>query len=214
MGRITTFIALSGGVDSTHCLWRWLRDNPRSTGKEILVHHVLLHQRRRDVEKEACTKILKYLNSKKMTNYRYVETSFCRGTLGGKLYDLHIIGIMSGYVLSVRPYKDLRTILGCYCKEESPRTVALIAKGMTMRQASEQVKGSRQLQFINNIEFISGKKYDYQAPYIAMKKKEMIDELPQELRQAVWFCRNPKDGKPCTKCFNCRRVLPSLKSYI
>ena len=214
MDKITTFIALSGGVDSTYYLWKWLSENPKNKGESILIHHVLLHQARKQVEKVACDKILKYLTSQGMTNYQYVETVFSRGTLRGSLYDLPIVGLISGCVISTKSCKYLTTILGCYCREESPKTVRLIGRGKTFREACNTMPDSRQSQFIKNIEYINKKTYSYESPYILKSKMQMIDELPQELREAVWFCRLPKNNNPCKRCFNCRRVLPHLKKYV
>ncbi len=208
--KITTFMALSGGVDSTYFLWKWLSENPPKNGKTILVHHVLLHKSRKEVEKAACDKILAYLTKNGMDNFKYVETTFDRGTSTGRLYDLNIVGAISGFI--VGNYRDIDTVLGCYCAEESPNIIKMMKSGRTLRDIADKER-FRSCHFIRNIEYYSNKKYKYVSPWITKTKRQMIDELPQELRMATWFCRTPNEGKPCGKCFNCRRCLTHIKGY-
>lgn len=51
---MNTFLALSGGIDSTYNLWRWLSNHPNQT---LLVHHVVYYNRegRADLEKKQFT---------------------------------------------------------------------------------------------------------------------------------------------------------------
>lgn len=210
MGSLTTYIAYSGGFDSTYYLWKWLKENPPSKGQSILVHHVYLHNARKKVEGAACDTILALLKKQGMSNFHYIKTVFSRGNIRGRIFDLDAIGIMSGFVLTNHG-RNVNTVLGCYCAEESTNIISMLNSGMTMRKIAD-TSSFRSSIFIRHIEYITQKRYDYVSPYIRTKKADMIKELPMDIRNAVWYCRTPtKQGMPCGTCFNCKRCFNQIQ---
>ena len=199
----TTYINLSGGVDSTYYLWRWLKEHPDET---ILVHHCLYNKLRRDVEAEATNKILQRLKDNGLNNFRYVETEFNRGTVRTVLVDVCVMGAISGIILRGR--RAVKNVLMSYCWEETPKIRAWLRQKRSLRTfpASE-----RSGVFIRAIELFARRQFVFQIPYMNVTKEQMIKELPMELLDATWFCRKPRKGKPCGGCFNCNRCLPHIR---
>jgi 7-cyano-7-deazaguanine synthase in queuosine biosynthesis len=196
------YINLSGGVDSTYYLWRWLKENP---DKKILVHHCVFGRVRNEVEKEASEKIIEWLKKKGHNNFQYVTTTFHKGNVRGSLFDVVAIGAVSGVVL--RCYKTVEKVLLPYCFEET----AIIRKHLEHSDIRSLENTHRTGCFMDSVEATSGRKMEFLPLYMDRKKADMIAEMPSDLVKLTWFCRKPQKGKPCTKCFNCRRVLPHLK---
>jgi 7-cyano-7-deazaguanine synthase in queuosine biosynthesis len=195
------YINLSGGVDSTYYLWRFLRENPDS---KVLVHHCLLNEARKEVEKTATDKIINYLRTQGIENFTYTESRFTRKGIHGNLMDIDIIGFMSSLVLKNKiKYPDIKTIILPYCYEETPIIRKHFADNISLKNMDTKNRTKR---FIDVIELMSRRKYNFIIPYIKKTKQEMIAEMPKELFELTWYCRAPKEGKPCMKCFNCKRV--------
>jgi len=200
--KTTHFINLSGGIDSTYYLWRWLKDHPREM---IRVHHCKFNWTRLELENSASENIIKWLGKAGYTNIDYVATKMSRGTVKGKIHDIEMIGAVSGFAARV---KDIHTVLLSYCYEETPIIRAHIQKGFSIKSLEAK---HRTAIFIKMMELGAKRSFDFSLPYINKTKKDMINELPSELLDMTWFCRKPKDGSPCGNCFNCKRVLPALK---
>lgn len=195
------YMNLSGGVDSTYYLWRFLRENPES---KVLVHHCLLNESRKEVEKKATDNVIEWLRANGYNNFSYAESKFTRKGIVGSIMDVDIIGFMSGLVLKNRTkYPDIKTVLLCYCHEETPIIRKHLEQGIGLKKMDTK---NRTRRFIDVIELMSRRKFNFIIPYIKKTKQEMIAEMPKELFEMTWYCRAPKDGKPCMKCFNCKRV--------
>ena len=197
------YINLSGGVDSTYYLWRWLKENPN---KKILVHHCVFGRVRNEVENKASRNIIEWLRKKKLDNFIYVTTTFHKGNVRGSLFDVVAIGAVSGVVL--RCYKNVTSVLLPYCYEETSIIRKHLAEGKSIRTLDNNHRTGC---FMDSIEATSGRKIEFLPLYMDKKKADMIKEMPADLVNLTWFCRKPKNGKPCEGCFNCRRVLPTLK---
>lgn len=46
-------------------------------------------------------------------------------------------------------------------------------------------------------------------PIIKWNKKIIKSTLPPQLLEHIWYCENPFEGKPCTKCDTCNRFNQS-----
>lgn len=197
------FINFSGGVDSTYYLWKFLK----STKENILVHHCLLFERRREVEAKACKDILKYFKQNGLKNFEYVETEFSRKGVKGKIYDIEPLYFMAGMV--IRAYKDIKNVYIPICKEElSGSWGDLLKKGKPWSEYED--KGGRFYKSMLYCTTYSDKNLTFQTPYYNVTKRQMINEMPKELFDMIWYCRRPQGGKPCKSCFNCKRVRKAL----
>lgn len=202
----TTFINLSGGVDSTYYLWKWLRENP---DEQILVHHCLYFQKRLKEEKEAVDKILKYLKKNGLTNFKYVETGIQRGTLRGRVLDIEVLSGISAIVVKCDP--TVKNVLLSYCSEECKALWEHLKYGGEVDTFDENHRYSR----INKVlEVLTQREFSYIC-YRGkdgglLSKKEMIHTMPKELFELTWFCRRPSNGRPCGVCHTCKKVKKAL----
>lgn len=199
--KLTTFINLSGGVDSTYYLWRWLRENPSET---ILVHHCLYFQKRVEEEKKAVDSILAYLKRQGLNNFKYVETGMQKGTLHGKVLDIEALSGITAVVLKCHP--SVKQVLLSYCAEECEPLSTHLKK----HEVSTFDPSHRYSRVNKVLETITERFFSYFC-YRGkngglLSKKEMMSEMPQELFKLTWYCRHPVSGEPCGSCFNCKRV--------
>jgi len=195
-------INLSGGVDSTYYLWRWLNEHPN---ERILVHHCLLFKRRREVEKTATENILKYFKDKGFNNIVYVESEFSRNGVKSKLYDIEVVYFLAGCVL--KTFRKVKTVLMTRCKEEFNSNKELKAHFQKGGTLNNFVNNNNRVSLAVQFAKMEGRsKASFESPYQDKTKEEMIKEMPKELFALTWYCRSPVEGKPCKKCFNCRRV--------
>lgn len=204
---ITAFVNLSGGVDSTYYLWRWLREHPEET---IVVHHCLFLKRRLTQEKNACDNVLNYFRSVGLNNFRYVETGIQRGTLQGKILDIELLSANTGVALKLNP--SAKTLLLPYCKEETSALDVHLKGGGTI----ETYDHNHRYWKVNQVyELLAGRELQYhfyRSPDgRLLSKREMIQEMPKELFEKTWYCRRPREGEVCGKCHTCRKVNRALE---
>lgn len=208
--NVTAFINLSGGVDSTYYLWRWLNEN-RGNGNKILVHHCLFLKKRVKEEKQACDKILNFLNSKNLINFIPIETEMKKGTLRGRTLDIEMLCGMASIV--VKLYPNIKDVLLPYSQEETSSLHGHLKSGGTINTYDP----NHRYYFVNKVmELITGRQFNYifypdgeEGGLIS--KREMIQEMPQELFEMTWYCRRPVNGEVCGKCHTCRKVQRALK---
>lgn len=186
-----TLLNFSGGIDSTLCLYNYLRDNPHKT---LLINHVNLknHEGRQDVENAAVHKILKKIQEMGYKNFRYIESSFDYGSIGWIVKDHELIAFFSGTIFRAPKYKDLKNIIVPFIK-------------MEMHTPGREVIYRRVFEALN-----PDREYNMIFPLIDMTKEEIIKATPKELLELTWYCRTPKEGKPCGKCITCVDVHPHL----
>lgn len=205
----THFINFSGGVDSTYYLWKWLQEH---RSERIAIHHCLLFQSRREVEKQATDAILAYFRKQGWTNFDYVETEFSRKGLSSLLYDIEVVFCMGG--LAMKRFRKVHTVIMSRCLEEFNGNHGLKRhfknKDATLNNFDDP--RNRVSVAIQAIQLLSYRKINIISPYQHKPKAEMIKEMPPELFALTWYCRSPVSGKPCGKCFNCRRVKSMLKT--
>ena len=205
--KLTTFLNLSGGVDSTYYLWKWLTDNP---DEKILVHHCLYFERRVRHEKDACERILEYLTDHGLTNFKYVETAMQKGTLKGKVLDIEAMCGISSIVVKNHP--SVHNVLLSYCAEESPPLNMHIKGGGTMDNFNTTHRYFR----INKVmELITERNFNYicyrGSDGGLLSKKEMIHTMPRKLFDLTWYCRRPNGDKPCGSCHTCKKVRKAFR---
>jgi|688.fasta_scaffold105289_3 hypothetical protein len=185
----TTLIQLSGGVDSTYVLWKWLVENPN---EYCLVHHIKLmnYEKRYDYEIEAIDKILRWLDSKGLKNYFYVQNTFDYGNFPTVITDVEICGFNAGVLLRSYRWSDIKKIL------------------LPIYGTNTEREKSRRL-----LMEVTSRRNDYEVVYPIgnMDKSDVIRELPRELLNLCWYCRVPLDNKQCGQCFTCRKVESSIQ---
>jgi hypothetical protein len=202
MREPSAFINLSGGVDSTYYLWRWLRENPDEL---ILVHHCLFLMRRLKEEKEACDNILNYLVKENLSNFLYVETGMQKGNLNKRTLDIEMLCGMASII--VKSYPEIKTMLLPYSREETSALNAHYESGNDIRTYDNT---HRYWKVNKVLEVITGRDFDYlmyREGAGIISKQRMIQDMPDELFRLTWYCRRPQNGLPCGKCHTCRKVF-------
>ncbi len=180
----TTLIQLSGGIDSTYILWKWLLEHPTET---CIVQHIVLKnsEGRIDVEKNAVYKILEYLKSKNLTNFIYIENYVDYGRLGIPIKDVELCGFFASMILRVKKWRFIKEIL------------LPIYDPHTQRE-------SRRLEIMKIIGVSPSTKILY--PLENKLKSDIIKEMPEDLYNLCWYCRKPQNGQKCEKCPTCVEV--------
>ncbi len=187
---MNTFIALSGGIDSTYNLYQWLKKNPK---QRILVHHINYYsfEGRGDYEKKAVQDVLKWLRSKGYKNFKYVETTFDNSKFGRMGFDSEVLAPIHAFV--IKRYKTLRTYILNAPKDEYDRL------GSELQRRNEFSK--------KILETILGYQMNYITPLAKMSKQEIIADMPKDLLELCWYCRHPRaDGSTCGQCHTCKQV--------
>ncbi len=192
-------INLSGGIDSAHCAWDYLR-----RGEKIILHHCNMTTpfKRLEHETRAVKNILNYFQKNKFT-FLFIETGIDLGyPPKGAVRDLEVIWMMCGFLARRFPFE---TIVACGNKEdyeEQNMIPSPFHPHHTLREREEQT-----FKLIERFAFRSLKK---EAPFQQMSKKDIILRMPEDLLKLTWSCRMPRRGEPCGRCTACkllRRVL-------
>lgn len=195
-----TLLNFSGGVDSTYCLWDYLRKNPDKT---LLVHHIHWQtvSNRHDQESRAVQRILEWLDSQGLSNYELLETWVDIRQLGVRPIDHQIVAFMTGTLLLNPKYKNLKYVLLPTPKDEIER--------LGMRVLERIWSDGRAIRDAIRITMRPIRKPALQTlqPVKNMYKWQMIMEMPEELFDRTFYCRTPTEtGGPCGKCHTCKQV--------
>lgn len=190
----TSLINISGGVDSVYDAWKSLE-----SGGHVLLHHCVLKSRtnRWSYEKKAVNHSLSFFRNNGMKNFVYVETEFDYGTVNHLIYDVELIGFLTGLVLRNPRYSSIKKVVVSVNKDDpsgrdlsSPRRVVANSLATT----------------------VIGREIDFVYPHINMTKKQIIDDMPQDLLSGLWWCRVPKNGNKCGSCKPCKEINNIIKT--
>lgn len=180
----TSLIQLSGGIDSTYVLWKWLKENPNEF---CVVHHINfkgLSQDRVSEERMAVDRILKWLDSKGLNNYFYVENGFDYGNFTSSVYDVELCGFLAGVILYSPRWASVKNMIHSIYDYDSKRE--------HKRKELMRITSQRDVESI--------------YPLKNKEKWQVIMEMPEELLQLCWYCRNPKLENICGECHTCIEV--------
>jgi 7-cyano-7-deazaguanine synthase in queuosine biosynthesis len=203
---ITTLLNFSGGMDSTHVLYTWLKNNPSEV---LLVHHINLRHSKEDRltnEQKAVKNVLKWLKRNGLTNFIYHESSFDYGDLPRiSVKDIQIVALFAGIILRTPQWKAIDKVLLSWHKGEVDRID--IQKG-------KRVKAMFTALEVPEVEFL--------FPIENMSRKEMAATMPTELLRLTHSCRKPNGFKNCGRCKTCIelkeakifKIVGSVKNYV
>jgi 7-cyano-7-deazaguanine synthase in queuosine biosynthesis len=193
--KYAALINWSGGFDSTYVLYNWLKNNPPSTGKKLLVHHCILKnkQGRAKFERNATEQIEKILRDQGLTNWDLVITEFDFKHYPRLVNDIEIIGFLTG----------------CLLRNHEVNSVIISASALDFTLPNYQDRAKRRFDIINAV--TENKEIKYEYPIKDTERQQLILSLPKEIRKSVHFCRSPKKNLPCKQCITCKETLPFLK---
>lgn len=194
--KMDSILAFSGGVDSTYCLYDYLRKNKDKT---LLVHHVRMkhYEGRMEYELKAVRSILEWLRKNGLDNFVYSESGFDYGDITFVHYDIVTAGYFTGVILQNPKYRDIKYVIATTNREEA-HTDSL-----------EQVKGEKRRVLRDNLIRLVAKRDTIETvyPIYNIAKRDLVRKMPKDLFKLCWYCRRPtKEGKACGVCFTCCRV--------
>jgi 7-cyano-7-deazaguanine synthase in queuosine biosynthesis len=199
MDEKSTIISFSGGVDSTYCIWRFMKENPE---KKIILHHLILkysneNNKRWKKEKEAVFNILHWFRINGYNKqFQYMESSFEYGKIKNAIYDIETTAIFLGIIM--RANKNIDEILISTNKDDAHGETDL-----------EKIKQIKKRQSRDTIYELFSQRNDFNINYYAYQKtkQQMIEEMPKSLIALCWYCRSPKNStmKPCGECHACNQ---------
>lgn len=180
-------LMFSGGLDSTGVFWKLINEK-----EEIHVHHLYLSNKenRAEAESVAVKNIIDYM--KKIREFSYTESFHEYPSYNGNfMWDSDIYNFVAGTIcISIKTIKE-------------------VAIGRTKSDIGIDQRAERGTKILNILSPNVKKIY----PVGEMKKKEIYDMLPEELRKLTWSCRTPiyKDGdiEKCQKCKTCLEIKKS-----
>ena len=187
-------INLSGGIDSTYAAYHALK-----SGESVLLHHCVLKSRtnRWQQEKKAVAHALNYFAKVGLNNYTYVETGFDYGKISYLIYDVELMGFLTGLVLRNPKYKSVKKVI-VSINSNDPSALDINTPRRVRANALTDVLMERPIEF--------------EYPYVHISKKDMIKGLPRDLLSGLWWCRTPRGGNKCGRCKPCREINPTIKN--
>lgn len=181
----TVLVSWSGGIDSTSCLWQLLRD-----GCSVLAHHVVLKtpEGRWEAESKAI-KAQREWFARHGYSFIYHETGFDYGTIRKFTRDINITAFTAGFVLIGYPTVS-KAVISSSADDER-------------RLGTDPAIQARRRQLT---ELMAGRQLGWLSPSIRKPKTQVMAEMPPDLLSLCWYCRRPREGKPCGQCRTCREV--------
>ena len=188
--KLTTLLHLSGGQDSTYVAWKWLKDNPNEA---LLIHHVNLlsgGENRLVQENRAVRNILEFFRSEGLDNFVCYESDFSYGNLPRiSIKDIQICTVFSSIILRTPQFNNIKKILLAWHKGEVNEPG--INRGY-------RVKAMLKAFEIDGVEL--------EFPIDEMTRRQMADDMPEDLLKLVHTCRKPDKRGACGKCKTCREM--------
>lgn len=191
-GRV--FVNLSGGIDSAYGMWLAL-----SRGIPVVAHHCHLINRegRHLVEAEATRRVMDYLRSVGLKDFTYYESSFDYRTLPRIIYDVELMGWITGMALRSKLLADVSTVMVTANSEDPTARNAQSRRGRIRRESAEMA---------------AYRTLNWWWPFRHMTKSAMVGSMPPGLLECCWWCRKPHNGAACLHCHTCKHMAPILAS--
>ena len=183
----------SGGVDSTYCLARILKE---SKYERVHAHHIALHnfERRGNAESEALRKLMPKLQQ--IRPFTFTENLIDDSRMPTMVYDMARVCFEAGAVSKGFYHHPNQIVfdkwtIGTHEAEGHNWERWEVIKHAT--RAAEWTKGREKF-----IEF------ELQPMVSKAAEMEYLEKLG--LLEDCWYCRTPQNGKPCNNCKTCAEV--------
>ena len=200
-GKNRSLVMLSGGIDSTAALWHVLH-HPEIYG-EILVHHIHIQnfEARWKAEAVAVKNVLEYMEKHAPTPFHASESTINTPGLGNNiLYDVEVIGFITGYMTSRDP-RITKVIIAATATDFELGASDSVIRGKRMHNAYHPEEEDHSARI---------KEY----PQSHLTKDQVYHSVPPELAKLTWSCRTPHyvDGKPmeCGRCKTCKVEMKNI----
>lgn len=189
--NVDTLLLLSGGIDSTACLWQRARD-----GLPTRTHHVMLAdwEGRQIHENRATTQVLAWIQQQyPRAQITHTESGVDFRTVRRIPRNHYLWGYWAGVLMHQK--SGLTTIVVPRNKDDfsDPR-------------AGETYDRS----YLTSVELMTGQQPRLIYPILSYTKADLVKMLPEDLLKRTWWCRRPNAGQPCHTCSTCKKVEPNL----
>src|SRR5690606_3511262 len=181
-------INLSGGFDSTACVYKYLTENP---DKRLLVHHCVMKKslsriNRHANEIKAVDSIVRWLKLNGLNNFDLVKTYVDVTEAEPRLNDMHTVAFNTVQVLSRSKFE---------CQD---LTICASKLDFLQRTYPDRVEKRRQLYEI----YLPELRFHY--PIKEMSRRQVIESLPKDLARLPYWCQAPnQEAGHCGKCYVC-----------
>lgn len=212
MSQNTILLMYSGGIDSTGVLHQ-LFTNPEFNTRPLIVHHIFLQNRelRAEPEAKAVETILDYYAAE-YPNREFTYSHNIFNTLGFASlksdsfpYDMDVYSFIAGNICVAR--KDISQVA-------TGRTITDTENGGT----NFQRRASRAQQIFAAVFSLEKEpRPNYVFPMLYFSKEKIWASLPEKVRNAAWYCREPaftapETAQPCQQCVTCKEVAEFIQS--
>lgn len=206
--KYTSIVNLSGGVDSTFLLLKYLSEQ-----KNVVVHHcnMINGEGRYLAEKSATSKVITWLKDNGLSTFEYYESGFDYGNLPYILKDIEVIAVFTSAILRAPSFHHIEEIaVSANATDESnnPHDISVINRQSILNTLKPP--------------FVEAK---LTFPIIHISKEDMVRSLPVDLLQLTWFCRKPtyynadnekvhyRDEDSAVYAETCKRCIPCVKIF-
>jgi 7-cyano-7-deazaguanine synthase in queuosine biosynthesis len=186
----------SGGIDSTYTLAKLLHDS----SFKIHAHHIVLNniERRSKAESQAISKLMPKLH--RIRPFTFTENLIDDSRMPTMVYDMARVCFEAGAVSKGFYHHPNQIIfdkwtIGTHEAEGHNWERWEVIKHAT--KAAEWSKGREKF-----IEFELQPMVSKRAEMMYLKEFGILDDC--------WYCRTPRDGKPCNQCKTCDEVKGAL----
>lgn len=186
----TLLVNLSGGIDSTYCLYQALRD-----GYKVLAHHIELknNQNRHIMERAAVTRV-KRLIKQDGYSFRLLKSGFDLGTIPHRPSDLWVWSFFTGVILAAPGFQHINWVA--------------ISSHLDSPFMMDEERDKRRKEIVFNT---ANREVNFYYPIGQMLKKEVVAKIPTRYLNASWYCRVPQRDRPCRRCETCHQVQEGLE---
>lgn len=192
------YMALSGGLDSAYLGWRLL-----TFGYRMVFHHCSLKTpgNRWRQEDAATDAILDWYQQQGLTQWERLNTAVdVRRDVGYRLVDQETILWIAS--VHLRPY-DGEQNRG---KQNPLSDVEHIVFAHHYEATAGTFGDSRFDRAWQMFELLVRRSITPINPMYHHDKQRMIRDMPRELLDRCWWCREPQNTRPCGRCWQCRQL--------
>lgn len=202
--RSDTLLMLSGGIDSTWCLWQRAR-----AGLPTRTHHVTLsdHEGRAAVEDRASAAVVEWVRAhaappapgtgtgRAEDMVQHTSSSVGWGTTGWLPRNYWLWAYWAGAIMAAPRNRRLANLV-------IPRHSDAFRGGPDSPGAH-----ASDTAYTTVVEAMTGRPVTLTYPMLHLAKAQVIESLPAELLALTWWCRRPRPGGvACHVCGTCRQV--------
>lgn len=204
------YLGISGGLDSAYLAWRLLK-----RGHPLLLHHTTYRtkQNRWQHEERAYLAVLEWLIGQGLTDFTVTKSEYT-GNAQFTPAEVAVIGRQRTADTILGWNLDYRYLLPEAGKQlhrwrrrnrEARADIRHVV--IPSHQESRRTLGDPEFNsFWRAACTLAGRELVALEPMKQYSRPQIIGDMPRELVELCWWCRQPHDGQPCHECSTCRVV--------